>query len=115
MNRVLLIMFGADEVVYPKESEFFQEHDLDGNIVPYEDTELYKNDTIGLKTMQEAGKIDRLVLDGGSHIQINRECEEKYFIPFLYGDLDHSDDVVHVDCLKDSFTLQDTEGWVMDF
>lgn len=44
MNKVMLIMFGEDEVLYPRETSFFQEHDLDGNIVAYEDTELYKND-----------------------------------------------------------------------
>jgi hypothetical protein len=78
---------------------------LDGNIIGYKDTDLYKSDAIGLKTMQEAGKIERYILDGGSHIQINKECEQKYFIPFLYGDLEHNDGEVHVDCLKDSFTL----------
>ena len=51
----MLIMFGEDDTVYPKESSFFQEHDFNGNVIPFEETDLYKNDTIGLKIMQENG------------------------------------------------------------
>jgi palmitoyl-protein thioesterase len=69
MNKVMLIMFGSDEILYPRETSFFQEHDLrSGNIIAYNETELYKTDAIGLKSMQEQGKIERYILDGGSHI-----------------------------------------------
>ena len=45
-------------MVYPKESEWFQTLDSsDKSVVALEDTDFYKNDLIGLKTLNEAKKV----------------------------------------------------------
>jgi hypothetical protein len=50
-------MFSDDTVVYPRESEWFWELEADGSIKKLEDTDFYKNDLIGLKKLNEAGRV----------------------------------------------------------
>ena len=51
MNRVMLVMDELDETLVPRETSFFQEFDFNGNVTAYEETDFYKKDAIGLKTM----------------------------------------------------------------
>jgi len=44
LNGALLMMFTEDSMVYPKESEWFQQLDSQGNVMPLEDSDFYKND-----------------------------------------------------------------------
>lgn len=53
----MLVMFDADTVVYPKETEWFWEMEADGSVTKVEDTDFYKNDNIGLRALNEAGKV----------------------------------------------------------
>ena len=53
LNRVELVKFGADTIIYPKESTQFGSFDFDGKLLKMQDTDLYKDDTIGLKTLHE--------------------------------------------------------------
>ena len=58
LNGLMLVMFEQDTMVYPKESEWFQTLDSsDKSVVALEDTDFYKNDLIGLKTLNEAKKV----------------------------------------------------------
>jgi palmitoyl-protein thioesterase len=57
LNGAMLVMFDADTVVYPRESEWFWELQANGSITKVEDTDFYKNDLIGLKQLNEAGKV----------------------------------------------------------
>jgi palmitoyl-protein thioesterase len=57
LNGALLMMFTEDTMIYPKESEWFQELADDGTVQPLEDSDFYKNDLLGVKTLNEAGKI----------------------------------------------------------
>jgi len=57
LNGAMFVMFSEDTVVYPRESEWFWELQADGSILKVEDTDFYKNDNIGLKTLMEAGKV----------------------------------------------------------
>ena len=50
-------MFSEDTVVYPKESEWFWELQADGSVKHVLETELYNSDFIGLKTLNEQGKV----------------------------------------------------------
>ena len=99
MNRVMLVMDELDETLVPRETSFFQEFDFNGNVTAYKETDLYKMDAIGLKTMQENGQIERYLIKGGGHIANSKTCQQLYQIPFLYGDLEHQDEQVLVDCL----------------
>jgi len=62
--------FNKDTMVYPYQSEMFQDRKLGKNTDPVQinemtETDLYINDTIGLKTLNEAKKIRSLVMPTG--------------------------------------------------
>ena len=62
VNGFMMVMFEKDDVVLPPASELFGEwskKDDAGNrvIIKMEDTDLYKNDYIGLKTLDEKKKL----------------------------------------------------------
>ena len=69
-------------MVYPKESEWFQQLDSDGNVQALEDSDFYKNDTLGLKTLNEAKKVQFVSIDG-DHLQFSSSDITDTFIPFL--------------------------------
>ena len=51
----VLVWSDNDDVVYPKESAKFSFLDKDNNLVGIEDTDLYKNDDLGLRFLDETG------------------------------------------------------------
>ena len=63
----MLVMFSEDTMVHPKESEQFASLDIQGNLIKMEDQEIYKTDVFGLKTVNEAGKI-KFVEVQGNHL-----------------------------------------------
>jgi len=71
VENLLLVKFLRDEMVVPKESEwfgFFADNNSSA-VVNLEETPLYKEDWIGLKTLDKAGKLHYLAVDG-QHLQI---------------------------------------------
>lgn len=58
LEKVKLIRSKDDSVIVPKESSWFMFYDESGkNIVPLEESEFYKKDFIGLKKLNEEGKL----------------------------------------------------------
>eukprot|EP01127_Copromyxa_protea_P012980 TRINITY_DN3434_c0_g1_i2.p2 TRINITY_DN3434_c0_g1~~TRINITY_DN3434_c0_g1_i2.p2 ORF type:complete len:133 (-),score=26.62 TRINITY_DN3434_c0_g1_i2:16-414(-) len=59
LNSLLLVMFASDTVVVPRESSWFWWFKEGSNteLVPYNQTELYLKDTIGLQTLEKEGKL----------------------------------------------------------
>ena len=55
LNNFVLVWSYTDETLYPRESAKFSFLDEDKNIVGIEDTELYKNDYLGLRGLSEKG------------------------------------------------------------
>ena len=55
LNNFVLVWSYTDETLYPRESAKFSFLDEDKNIVGIEDTELYKNDYLGLRVLSEKG------------------------------------------------------------
>uniref|UniRef100_A0A6C0HP34 Palmitoyl-protein thioesterase 1 n=1 Tax=viral metagenome TaxID=1070528 RepID=A0A6C0HP34_9ZZZZ len=51
----VLVWSDNDDVVYPKESAKFSFLDKDNNLVGIKDTDLYKNDDLGLRFLDETG------------------------------------------------------------
>ena len=82
LNGALLMMFSQDSMVYPKESEWFQQLDSEGNVQPLEEADYYINDTLGLRTLNEAGKITFTEVDG-DHLQFTTDDINNTIIPFL--------------------------------
>lgn len=76
------MMFNEDTVVYPKESEWFQSYDENMNLLPVEETDFYQNDYLGLKTLNEAGKITFSSVDG-DHLQFSTDDIDNTIVPFL--------------------------------
>jgi len=64
------VKFQNDTIVYPKESEWFGTYNV-GNkeITLMKDTKVYKEDTIGLKTLDEQGKMYLREVPNANHIQ----------------------------------------------
>jgi palmitoyl-protein thioesterase len=58
LHGLMMVMFDNDQIIFPKESEIFGEltaRDKDGKRVLHkmEETEIYKNDNLGLKSLNE--------------------------------------------------------------
>ncbi|KAA3469451.1 palmitoyl-protein thioesterase 1-like isoform X1 [Gossypium australe] len=76
--------FEDDTVLVPKETSWFGYYP-DGAfdpILPAQETELYKEDWIGLKTLDEAGKV-KFINVSGSHLKISESDMKKYIVPYL--------------------------------
>ena len=69
-------------MIHPKETAWFGDLDKDGNVIPMEQTTLYQEDTIGLKSLNEAGKaiFDSVV---GEHLQFSMSYIKNIVIPVL--------------------------------
>ncbi|KAG8486390.1 hypothetical protein CXB51_019729 [Gossypium anomalum] len=109
LQNLVLIMFEDDTVLVPKETSWFGYYP-DGAfdpILPAQEyltiyqyifkstnpaehlqvvispqTKLYKEDWIGLKTLDEAGKV-KFVNVSGSHLKISESDMKKYIVPYL--------------------------------
>lgn len=76
-------MFTEDSVVYPKESEWFQQLENDEvTVQPLEDSDFYQQDYIGLKALNEAGKVTFISIVG-DHLQFSESDIDNTFVPFL--------------------------------
>ncbi|KAK6727734.1 hypothetical protein RB195_005425 [Necator americanus] len=74
LKNFLLIKFKGDNMVVPKESSwfgFYKEGDLD-TILPMNETKLYQEDRIGLKKLDETGRLHFLAVEG-DHLKIDKE------------------------------------------
>jgi len=79
----MLVMFTEDTMVFPNESEWFQQlEDNMKDVQPIEDSAFYKEDWLGFKELDEAKKIVRVSIVG-DHLQFSQADVDKYFVPFL--------------------------------
>jgi len=85
LNQFVLVEFSEDTVVVPRESEWFGYY-ANGNlneILTMEQTDLYQQDWIGLKTLNTAGRLQFLSIEG-NHMQIDLDWFSEYVItPYL--------------------------------
>ncbi len=93
LEKFVLFMFEEDKTVIPKESAWFAEvNTTSGNVTWLKDREIYQQDWLGLKEMDEQGKLDFVTTDGG-HMHLTEEVLvetfKKYFGPLRK---DHHDD-----------------------
>lgn len=64
LEKLVLIKFSEDATLVPKESAFFEEIDpITGAIVPFDKTNFFLNNLIGLKTLFDDDKIDFVTVD----------------------------------------------------
>ncbi|XP_017969578.1 PREDICTED: palmitoyl-protein thioesterase 1 isoform X3 [Theobroma cacao] len=84
LQNLVLIMFEDDTVLIPKETSWFGYYP-DGSfdsVLPAQETKLYKEDWIGLKTLDEAGRV-KFINVSGNHLQISKSDMKKYIVPYL--------------------------------
>ncbi|KAL2348180.1 hypothetical protein Fmac_002180 [Flemingia macrophylla] len=84
LQNLVLIMFEQDTVLIPKETSWFGYYP-DGSFKPIlspQSTELYIEDWIGLRTLDEAGKV-HFVSVPGKHLGISQEDMKKHVVPYL--------------------------------
>nr|GMD31684.1 palmitoyl-protein thioesterase 1 isoform X1 [Ipomoea batatas] len=84
LENLVLIMFDNDKVLVPKETSWFG-YFSDGSWSPLlsaRETELYTEDWIGLRALDEAGKV-KFINVTGSHLEITYGDMKKYILPYL--------------------------------
>lgn len=82
LTRALFIKWEQDTHIIPKESAWWAEYDVDMNLVQRHDTEIYKNDLIGLRTLEERGQTG-FVSFPGDHMAFNYTQINDYVLPVL--------------------------------
>lgn len=74
LKNLVLVKFNQDMMVVPRESEWFgfYKPGQGKELYTMEESVLYKNDTLGLKTLDESGRLFKLATDG-DHLQFKEE------------------------------------------
>ncbi|XP_074272805.1 uncharacterized protein LOC141596512 isoform X4 [Silene latifolia] len=83
LHNLVLIMFEEETIITPRESSWFGYYP-DGStnvILPFNETQLYKEDLIGLKALHEAGKVT-FKKAPGEHVNLSDTLYE-IISPFL--------------------------------
>jgi len=84
LNRVQFVLFELDTVVNPKISTHFGTRDFQGNELGLTETAIYKNNTIGLSDLNDAGKLSLLNIPNKGHLDFSKSDVLNSFIPFLF-------------------------------
>ncbi|KAL7042970.1 hypothetical protein ACKWTF_001348 [Chironomus riparius] len=70
LQKLILVKYDQDTSIVPNESAFFGYFDSDKNVVPLVLSNLYQLDKLGLKSMDENGKLVFLTAPG-AHLDLN--------------------------------------------
>ncbi|RHZ86097.1 hypothetical protein Glove_54g14 [Diversispora epigaea] len=57
LNKFVMIRFTEDITVRPRDSSWFSFYDEEGNLIPLQEQKIYKEDWIGLKELNNSGKL----------------------------------------------------------
>lgn len=84
LNRLILIMFENDKVLIPPATAWFGYYEANSlkTVLSAKETDLYIEDWIGLRTLDEAGKVSWLSLPRG-HLHINETEMSTHIVPYL--------------------------------
>ncbi|PYH48591.1 palmitoyl-protein thioesterase family protein [Aspergillus saccharolyticus JOP 1030-1] len=93
LEKFVMFLFEEDGVVHPKESAWFGEVDADGEVVGVRERDIYKEDWIGLRELDEKGALVFRSVPG-RHMDIGEEVLESVVREFLGPvEVDLSEDV----------------------
>ena len=84
MNRAGFILFENDTIIYPRESSQFGEIGENGKIIPIFDTNLYKYDKIGLKSLHENGKLYLRTMPAKNHMEYTDKFFYENMLPIIF-------------------------------
>ncbi|KAL4866790.1 hypothetical protein BDV12DRAFT_172454 [Aspergillus spectabilis] len=83
LNRFAMFLFEDDTLVHPKESSWFAEIDPEsGDVVPLREREIYKEDWLGLKELDEKGGLEFGTFKG-DHMQLDEGDLERVFLEYF--------------------------------
>lgn len=82
LDLLVLIKFDKDTTIIPRESEWFEFYDKDGKLIEMEKTELYTKDLIGLKILNENGKVLKFSIND-EHLHYSDDDINNYIIKYL--------------------------------
>jgi len=85
LTNFAMFMWNDDTQIQPKESSWFWQYDSQGSLVKLRDSDVYKEDRIGLKKLDEAGGL-WFYHGNGAHMDLEDEYIDKYLVPFLRGE-----------------------------
>ncbi|KAL4875615.1 palmitoyl-protein thioesterase precursor [Aspergillus karnatakaensis] len=79
LNRFAMFLFEDDTIVHPVESSWFAEIDPEsGDVIPLRERQIYKEDWLGLKEIDERGGLEFGTLQG-DHMQLHEDDLERVF------------------------------------
>ncbi|GFZ01974.1 alpha/beta-Hydrolases superfamily protein [Actinidia rufa] len=87
LQNLVLIMFEQDTILIPKETAWFGYYP-DGvfdPVLPPQQTNLYAEDWIGLKSLDTAGRVKYISVPG-NHLRISNNDAKEYIVPYLEGE-----------------------------
>uniref|UniRef100_A0A0E0K7H7 Palmitoyl-protein thioesterase 1 n=1 Tax=Oryza punctata TaxID=4537 RepID=A0A0E0K7H7_ORYPU len=86
LENLVLIMFQDDAVLIPRETAWFGYYPDGGfdPVLPPQKTKLYMEDWIGLKTLDDEGRVKFVSVPGG-HLGISKTDMRKHIVPYLKG------------------------------
>ena len=83
LDNFVMYMFANDTTVVPKESAFFQEvNTTSGEVTKLQDRPIYKEDWLGLKSLDEAEKLHIQTI-AGAHMELSEDVLTKVFKDYL--------------------------------
>lgn len=82
LDKVLLIKFDRDTMTLPAETAHFEFQNSNGQIVPLEKSDFYVKDYLGIRWLNEKGRLERKTLSG-AHLQFGYWDIQYTFAPFL--------------------------------
>ncbi|KAJ3190563.1 Palmitoyl-protein thioesterase 1 [Irineochytrium annulatum] len=92
LRKLVAIRFSEEGTAVPGESSWFGFYEENMELVTMRETQGYKEDWIGLRTLDEAGKLTFGVADG-KHMKISKEhIQELILEHFVAGSVDNDDD-----------------------
>ena len=86
LDKALFLKFDQETTINPPESSWWGEYDNQGNVLHRNETDGYKYDLIGIRTLEEQGRAIFATLPG-RHVQITTEDVDNVVIPFILNQL----------------------------
>lgn len=79
LNHCLFIKWMEDMTIIPRESSWWGAYTPDLNIASRHETDVYKNDLIGIRTLEEQGRADFVAIKGGHMENILQNLNQTVF------------------------------------
>lgn len=92
LQKLVLVKFSNDTIVQPRESQWFGYYrpGQDIELISMEETDLYKQNRLGLKEMKESGKL--IMLEAiGNHLEYSHAWFSQNILPILSENFTRND------------------------